>query len=188
LLRTACRQALAWNDLRGRDQHITMSVNMSRRQFERPDLFQQVARVLEETRLDPRSLCLDLTEAVLADPEVRDGTLRSLHDLGVRLHVDDFGTGYSSLSVLDHAPIDTLKIDRALVRRLDGAQAETVIVRAIASLARELGMDVIAEGVETEGQASYLRSLDCAYGQGNWFSRPLDAERASAFVGETRGA
>jgi diguanylate cyclase (GGDEF)-like protein/PAS domain S-box-containing protein len=183
LLRKACRQALAWNDLRGPDRPITMSVNMSRRQFERPDLVQQVARVLKETRLEPRSLCLDVTEAVLADPEVRDRTLRRLHDLGVRLHVDDFGTGYSSLSVLDRAPIDTLKIDRDLVRRLDGGQAETAIVRAITRLARELGMDVIAEGVETGGQASYLRSLDCGYGQGNWFSRPLDAESASAFVG-----
>jgi diguanylate cyclase (GGDEF)-like protein/PAS domain S-box-containing protein len=189
LLRKACRQALAWNDLRGRGWPITMSVNMSRRQFDRSDLVQQVARVLKETRLEPRSLCLDVTEAVLADPEVRERTLRRLHDLGVRLHVDDFGTGYSSLSVLDRAPIDTLKIDRALVQRLDGGQAETVIVRAIARLARELGMDVIAEGVETEGQASYLRSLECAYGQGNWFSRPLDAESVSAFVGEkSRGA
>jgi EAL domain-containing protein (putative c-di-GMP-specific phosphodiesterase class I) len=161
-----------------------MSVNVSRRQFERPDLVQQVARVLSETRLDPRSLCLDVTESVVADPEVRDRTLRHLHDLGVRLHVDDFGTGYSSLGVLDHAPIDALKIDRALVRRLDGGQAETTIVRAITRLAHELGMEVIAEGVETERQASCLKSLDCGYGQGNWFSRPLDAESVTAMMRE----
>jgi predicted signal transduction protein with EAL and GGDEF domain len=187
LLRKACQQAQAWNDLRGRDRPITMSVNMSRRQLERPDVVEQVARVLEETRLESRSLCLDVTEAALADPQVRDRTLRRLHDLGVRLHVDDFGTGYSSLSVLDRAPIDALKIDRALVRRLDGGPAGTAIVRAITRLARELGMDVIAEGVETEGQASYLRSLDCGYGQGNWFSTPLEAESVAAIVGETGG-
>jgi EAL domain-containing protein (putative c-di-GMP-specific phosphodiesterase class I) len=95
LLRKACYQAQAWNDAPGRDWPITVSVNMSRRQLERADLVEQVARVLSETRLQPRSLCLDLEEAVLADPQVRDGTLRHLHD-GVRLHVDDFGTGFSS--------------------------------------------------------------------------------------------
>jgi diguanylate cyclase (GGDEF)-like protein/PAS domain S-box-containing protein len=188
LLRKACQQVLAWNGVPARDRPITMSVNLSRRQFERSDLVQQVARVLSETRLEPRALCLDVTEAVLADPEVRNRTLRRLHELGVRLHVDDFGTGPSSLSVLDRAPIDTLKIDRALVRRLDGGEAEATIVRAIAHLARELGMEVIAEGVETEAQASYLKGLDCGYGQGNWFSRPLDAEGVAAIVGgKSRG-
>jgi EAL domain-containing protein (putative c-di-GMP-specific phosphodiesterase class I) len=156
---------------------------MSRRQFENPGVVQQVARALADTRLDPRSLCLDVTEAVLADPEVADGTLRRLHEIGVRLHVDDFGTGSSSLSVLDRAPIDTLKIDGALVQRLNGGDAEAKIVRVIARLARELGMDVIAEGVETASQAAYLRDLGCGYGQGRWFSPPLDAAAVAAVIG-----
>jgi diguanylate cyclase (GGDEF)-like protein/PAS domain S-box-containing protein len=183
LLRAACRQALAWNGLRAGGGPLTVSVNMSRRQFENPGVVQQVARALADTRLDPRSLCLDVTEAVLADPEVADGTLRRLHEIGVRLHVDDFGTGSSSLSVLDRAPIDTLKIDGALVQRLNGGDAEAKIVRVIARLARELGMDVIAEGVETASQAAYLRDLGCGYGQGRWFSPPLDAAAVAAVIG-----
>jgi EAL domain-containing protein (putative c-di-GMP-specific phosphodiesterase class I) len=124
---------------------------------------------------------------VLAEPDVADGTLKRLHDIGVRLHVDDFGTGSSSLSVLDRAPSDTLKIDGALVHALDGGDSGAKIVRVVARLARELGFDLIAEGVETEGQAAYLRSLGCEYGQGHWFSRPVDADAVAALI-DGRGA
>jgi len=185
LLRKACQQALVWNGLRARDGPITMSVNISRRQFEHPDLVRQVANALSETGLEPHALCLEVTEGVLADQEVTNRTLTRLHDLGVQLYVDDFGTGYSSLSVLDRAPIDTLKIDQAFVQRLDGGEEDGTIVRAITRLARELGMDVVGEGIETAGQAAYLRSLDCKYGQGHWFSRPLDPEGVSAMIGAT---
>jgi diguanylate cyclase (GGDEF)-like protein/PAS domain S-box-containing protein len=183
LLREACRQATSWNAARGGQGPLTVSVNVSRHQLERPAFVRQVARVLAETRLPAPSLCLDLTEAALGVPEVRDGTLKGLRDMGVHLHVDDFGTGSASLGALERAPIDTLKIDGTLVRRLDHTGGEVAIVRAIARLARELGKDVIGEGIETAAQASYLKGLECAYGQGNWFSKPIGADDVSALVG-----
>jgi diguanylate cyclase (GGDEF)-like protein len=183
LLRRACQQALAWKDLRGRDQPIPISVNMSTRQFGQPDLVEQVAQALTDTGLDPQCLCLEFREDVLSDQEATNRTLTHLHDLGVQLYVDDFGTGYSSLRVLDRAPIDILKIDRPFVQRLStGGRDESSVVRAIMRLARELKMDVIAEGIDTAEQAAHLRTLGCNYGQGHWFLEPLDADGVTANI------
>jgi diguanylate cyclase (GGDEF)-like protein/PAS domain S-box-containing protein len=183
LLQEACQQALAWQKLSEVDQPVTVSVNMSRRQFGQPNLVEQVAFILSETGIHPNSLCLEITEGVFAEQEATSQTLLRLHDLGVQLHMDDFGTGYSSLSVLHHTPIDILKINRAFVRHLNGkGQEESSIVRAILLLARELKMDVIAEGIETEEQAAYLKVLDCPYGQGYLFSKPLRANEVAEFL------
>jgi len=184
LLFDACQHALVWQNLFPLAQPLTLSVNISRRQFGQPDLVEQVALVLSKTGLEPHSLCLEITEGVFAGQEATSQTLMELHDLGVQLHMDDFGTGYSSLSVLQSAPIDTLKVDRTFVNKLNGkGQGESSIVRAILLLAHELKMGVIAEGIETEEQAAYLKTLDCRYGQGYLFSKPLQAKDVPALLG-----
>lgn len=184
LLLKACQQVLTWKRFCNGHQPVMVSVNMSRRQFTHPDFVERVSRVLSETGIDPHCLCLDVTEGVFSDPEVTNRTLPRLRQLGVRIHVDDFGTGYFSLNTLHRAPVDILKIDRVFVQRLNGerGEQEASLVRAILLLARELNLEVIAEGIETARQAAYLKTLSCQYGQGNWFSEPLDAEGITALL------
>jgi len=182
VLREACLRMHAWRDVLPAGSPPVMSVNLSGRQLAHPDLVEDVARTLRETGLDPRRLRLEITESVaMGDAEAAIAVLGRLKGLGLRLSLDDFGTGYSSLSYLHRFPLDTLKVDRSFVGRIDGDGGETGIVRAIVALAHGLGMEVIAEGVETEGQAVLLRKLGCQYGQGYYFSRPLDGEAAGAF-------
>ena len=153
-----------------------MSVNISAKGFDRPDLVQLVASTLRETGLDPRSLRLEITETVaMADAERTRAILTEIRALGVRISLDDFGTGYSSLSYLQCFPVDTLKIDRSFVAAMDQNGECREIVRTILSLAQTLGLDVIAEGAETAAQVDYLESLDCQFGQGYFFGRPLPA-------------
>lgn len=170
----ACRQMAEWQAQFPLARKLILSVNMSGKQFAQPDLFQQVERVLRETGFNPHLLQLEITEsAVIENTATVTEVLVKLRGLGVALSMDDFGTGYSSLSYLHRFPIDTLKIDRSFISS-QAAAGETGIVRTIIMLARDLGMNVVAEGVETSEQLSYLQSLDCEFGQGYLFSRPVD--------------
>ena len=185
VLETACRRAHSWRTAFP-ERELSISVNLSARQFAQPDLVDQVRRILERTRVDPRVLELEITESVLMD-ESEAGTrnLRALRELGVRLSLDDFGTGYSSLSYLRHLPLDTIKIDRVFINRLEDAPANLPIVSAVVSLAHGLGIDVVAEGIETAAQADRLRDLGCDRGQGFLFSAALPASRVTrALVAE----
>jgi diguanylate cyclase (GGDEF)-like protein len=175
VLETACRQARAWADLLP-DSELVMSVNLSARQFNQPDLVDEVAEILGETGLPARLLELEITETVLMD-QSEPGTraLRALRGLGVKLVLDDFGTGYSSLSYLKHLPLDTIKIDRSFVNGLEADDANLPIVQAVIALAHGLGIGVVAEGIETAAQLSRLRSLVCDRGQGYFYARPLPA-------------
>jgi EAL domain-containing protein (putative c-di-GMP-specific phosphodiesterase class I) len=160
-----------------------MSVNLSGRQFLQPDLLEQVREVLRETGLDPRSLKLEITETVVMENiETATQTLEQLRALGVELSIDDFGTGYSSLSYLQRFPVSTLKIDRSFVSRVTEGDGTAEIVRTITKLAQNLGMDVVAEGVETEGQRAQLSAFECEFGQGYYFSRPMDGDAAEALL------
>jgi EAL domain-containing protein (putative c-di-GMP-specific phosphodiesterase class I) len=160
-----------------------MSVNLSSRQFQHPKLTQDVARILRETGLNPRCLCLEITESVvMGDAQGTITTLQELKDLGVQLAVDDFGTGYSSLSYLKRFPIDYLKIDRSFVEALRENPEDTAIVSGVITLAHTLGMHVIAEGVETAEQLAHLRGLRCDLAQGNYFSKPLPSKAASELL------
>ncbi|HLO49255.1 MAG TPA: EAL domain-containing protein, partial [Kamptonema sp.] len=162
---------------------LTISVNLSGRQFSQPDLIEQIKQVLDETGLDGKYLKLEITESVIMeDGESAVTMLSQLRDLGISLSIDDFGTGYSSLSYLHRFPINTLKIDQSFVGRMgtDGDNSE--IVRAIVTLAHSLGMDVVAEGVETSHQLAQLRSLGCEFGQGYFFSRPVESNAATALL------
>jgi diguanylate cyclase (GGDEF)-like protein len=183
VLGEACRQMSRWQKLSSLDAPLPISVNLSGRQFLQPDLLEQVEEVLRETGLAPRSLKLEITETVVMENiETATQTLERLRSLGVELSIDDFGTGYSSLSYLQRFPVSTLKIDRSFVSRMAESDGTAEIVRTITKLAQTLGMDVVAEGVETEGQRAQLSDFECEYGQGYYFSRPLDGESAEALL------
>lgn len=186
ILRKACAQMREWQKLYPSETPLTISVNISGKEFAQPDLIQQIEQVLEETNLDPRTLRLEITESVVVENvEAATGMLKRLRMLGVGLSIDDFGTGYSSLSSLHRFPISTLKIDASFVSRMNGQDENTEIVRTIMSLAGNLGMDVTAEGVETLEQVTKLRTFGCEKGQGFFFSRPLGVKDAENLLTET---
>jgi diguanylate cyclase (GGDEF)-like protein/PAS domain S-box-containing protein len=177
VLETACRQARQWQLAFPAEPPLTISVNLSARQFAQPDLVELVGQILAQTGLPPSSLELEITESVVMDEsETGIRALRALRDVGCRLALDDFGTGYSSLSYLKSLPLDTIKIDRSFVAGLAGDDANLPIVQAVIGLAHGLGIDVTAEGIETADQLGWLRDLVCDRGQGYYYARPLPAE------------
>ncbi len=186
VLREACEQMHRWQVVFPTEPPTFMCVNLSVKQFSQADLIEKVAAILKETNLAPTSLKLEITEsAVMENVETATKMLNQLRELGVQLAMDDFGTGYSSLSNLHRFPINTLKIDRSFITRMVENNENAEIVRTISGLAQNLGMDVVAEGVETREQLEILRSLGCRYGQGYFFSKPLDSQSAEAFICET---
>jgi diguanylate cyclase (GGDEF)-like protein/PAS domain S-box-containing protein len=183
ILDEACRQTRTWQEQMGADKPLAVSVNLSSKQFLQADLVEQINQKLLKTGLDPRSLKLEITESVVMEnADQATARIAQLRDLGVDLYMDDFGTGYSSLSYLHRFPVDTLKIDRSFISWMGARDEDSEIVRTIVELAHNLHMEVIAEGVETEEQVSYLKALQCEYGQGYYFSRPLDAESAQRLI------
>ncbi|HJZ80450.1 MAG TPA: EAL domain-containing protein, partial [Pyrinomonadaceae bacterium] len=164
-------------------RNLFMSVNLSSKQVTQPDLVDQIRTILGETNIEAKCLKLEITEsAVMDNADMAARLLKRLKALGVQLSIDDFGTGYSSLGYLHRFPLNTLKIDRSFVGRIGEAAENMEIVRAIVSLAENMGMDVVAEGVETLSQLAQLRKLNCQYGQGYLFSRPVDAESVNAML------
>jgi diguanylate cyclase (GGDEF)-like protein len=189
VLREACRQTALWRERFPDHRPLGVSVNLSAAQLIRPDFPDEVSRILEETKIGGRDLTLEITEsAIMADEEIAAKALSRLTALGVKLHVDDFGTGYSSLGRLHEYPVAALKVDRSFVRRM-GAEASgenAEIVETIITLARQLGMNVVSEGIETHEQLDRLRDIGCDYGQGYLFSRPVPAEAAEALLAADR--
>jgi diguanylate cyclase (GGDEF)-like protein/PAS domain S-box-containing protein len=184
VLAGACHQLKTWQESFPPQNSLYVTVNLSPRQFAQPDLVAQVDKILKESGLNPECLKLEITEGVLMeDFESAAALLFELRKLGVRLSIDDFGTGYSSLTYLHRFPIDTLKIDRSFVIRMD--KDNTEIVRTILSLAENLGMDVVAEGVETQEQMALLRDLNCQNGQGYFFAKPMSVDEAYRVIAET---
>jgi diguanylate cyclase (GGDEF)-like protein len=175
VLETACHQLRDWQRRFPVATGLAISVNLSARQFAEAALIPNVAAILDHAGLDPGLLELEITESVVMDQsEASIERLRALQALGVRLVLDDFGTGYSSLSYLRRLPLDTIKIDRSFVSELGGDDpADGPIVQAVIALAHGLGIDVVAEGIETATQLEALRDLACDRGQGYWFARPL---------------
>jgi predicted signal transduction protein with EAL and GGDEF domain len=173
VLREACRTLGAWRKEYTIPSDLSMSVNLSVRQFMQGDMTATVDDALRAADVPPGNLRLEITESALMD-DPRDATARlaRLRGLGVHLDIDDFGTGYSSLSLLSRFPIDALKIDRSFVSGMEGDQEAHEIVRAIVKLADTLGLDAVAEGMETDGQRRSLRALGCHIGQGFLFGRP----------------
>jgi EAL domain-containing protein (putative c-di-GMP-specific phosphodiesterase class I) len=179
-LREACRQLKQWH-IEGFED-LTVSVNVSSRQLRRGDLVESVASALRMADLEPEYLEIELTEGTLGDDtELARRTLERLRSLGVVVSIDDFGTGYSSLSYLQHFPIDKLKIDKSFVKEV-GNDTASALPAAIIGLASSLGLDVIAEGVETVEQMRLLAELGCYKMQGFLFSRPLRPEDVGLFI------
>lgn len=183
VLEEACRQASFWHARAATGRRASVSVNLSAKEFQHPDLARQVAGALRRTGLTPRSLILEITESILMeDAPGTLKTLRALKKLGVQIAIDDFGTGFSSLSYLRRFPVDIVKIDRSLVQPLRNDRRSTAIVRAITSLAHDLDMSVTAEGIETPLQLSCLRDAKADLGQGFLFSVPVDTEGMTALL------
>ena len=185
VLQSACAQVKAWRD--AGLPALPVAVNLSARQFQQKDLESSVRRILREVGVDPSLIQFELTESLLMrDPEGAARTLLSLKELGVRLSVDDFGTGYSSLAYLKRFPLNELKIDRVFVRDIATNPDDAAITLAIISLAHSLGLEVVAEGVETEAQLNLLRLHGCDEMQGFYFARPQTATDCTATLIEGR--
>jgi diguanylate cyclase (GGDEF)-like protein/PAS domain S-box-containing protein len=184
VLRTACRQAKRWHDdgLPG----LRTSVNLSARQFQQHDLVQMVRRVIDDTGIDPSTLELEITETTaMQNGDVTIEVLRALRDLGVGISIDDFGTGYSSLEYLKRFPISAVKIDRAFVQDITNGESDAAIVAAVIGIARSLRLRVVAEGVETKAQYTFLQRRQCDEAQGFYFSRPIAPEEIAGLVHAT---
>jgi diguanylate cyclase (GGDEF)-like protein/PAS domain S-box-containing protein len=185
VFREACKQLREWQDQFPSDPPLTISVNLSAKQFSHPTLIEEIKQVLAETHVSASSLKIEITEsAIIENVEVATDILRQLKALGIRISLDDFGTGYSSLSYLHRFPIDTLKIDRSFVTRMSMPK-NSEIVRTIITLALNLGMDVVAEGVETREQIILLTGLNCEYVQGFLLSKPVDGKTMRELIEQT---
>jgi EAL domain-containing protein (putative c-di-GMP-specific phosphodiesterase class I) len=177
----ACRQIAEWRELLPASRFaLSVGVNLSVRQLARPGLVERVAQTLDETNLPPQCLKLEITESAVTGDAV--AALTRLRSLGVRLALDDFGTGLASPRQLRRLPFDTLKIDRSLISRVDARGEDTEAVRAAIALASNLGLTVVAEGVETDAQRQRLGALGCDYAQGFLYSKPADAETTLGFI------
>jgi len=185
VMHEACHQMQIWQQEFPRNPPLMISVNLSGKQFSRPDLIEQIQQILRETGLSPYSLKLEITESILMEnAESAAAMLLQLRALGVQLYIDDFGTGYSSLGYLHRFPVDALKIDRSFINRMGTNGENSEIVQTVMTLARNLEIDVVAEGVETAEQLAQLRAMGCKHGQGQgyFFSKPVDAQTAQALI------
>ena len=189
LLYDACRQLRAWQALFPSDSPLTLNVNITPKQFAQPELASEIGKTLRETGLDPSCLNLEITETIaMADAKRSAVVLSELKALGVSLDIDDFGTGYSSLSRLQGFPVDTLKIDRAFISRIDTDLATLEIVRVIVMLAHGLRLKVVAEGVETQVQLDLLKDIGCELAQGYFYSKPVAPETIEQLLSDNRAA
>ena len=189
LLYDACRQLRSWQTQFPSDPPLTVNVNITPKQFAQTDLAAQIGKTLEETGLEACSLNLEITETIaMGDADRSAVVLTELKALGVRLDIDDFGTGYSSLSRLQRFPVDTLKIDRSFVSRMNTDVETGAIVRIIVMLAHGLRLRVVAEGVETQAQADLLRDIGCEFAQGYLYSKPVPAETIEQLLSDAANA
>jgi diguanylate cyclase (GGDEF)-like protein/PAS domain S-box-containing protein len=187
LLREACQHLRSWQSEFPSCPPLTMSVNITSREFAQPDLASEIRKALEETGVDPGCVQLEIVERIaMGDAEKSGHVLSRLKALGVRLSIDDFGTGYSSLSRLHRIPVDTLKIDRAFISSINSDPESREIVRIIIMLAHNLGLKVVAEGTETQEHINLLKQLNCEMAQGYFFSRPADDQAMLRLLASNR--
>jgi EAL domain-containing protein (putative c-di-GMP-specific phosphodiesterase class I) len=183
VLKEACTQMKQWQEQYPERSNLTMSVNLSGKQIIQPHLVEQVSQILSDTKLDPQCLILEITETSLIEkPDIAISTLKKLKELGIKLSLDDFGTGYSSLSYLQRFPVNSIKIDRSFINKMDVDSDSLEIVRATILLGKTLGMTVVAEGIETSAQLNLLQEMDSNYGQGYYFAKPLPKSKSTEWL------
>ena len=183
ILREACRTLTAWQSGLPAARDLSMSVNLSAVQLSHERLVDEIAEALHDSALEPRRLTLELTEGIaMANPAAVTTLLMRIRATGVRISIDDFGTGYSSLAYLRQFPLDALKIDRTFVRGMVTNKDTAEIIASLIGMSRQLGLHVVAEGIEHEDQVSHLCALNCDAGQGNLFAKPLDVARAAELI------
>ncbi|MCB9847629.1 MAG: EAL domain-containing protein [Phycisphaeraceae bacterium] len=183
VLRRACEQAMAWRAMIPDHRSFFVNVNVSKRQLSHPDCIETIQRVLRDTDVDPRLIKIEITESTIVDNRSDlIPILQRIRAHGVLLAMDDFGTGHSSLSGLHRFPIDILKIDRSFIASMEESSELAAVVHSIVTLAQNLGMDIVAEGIETPAQIAILQSHEVRYGQGYFFSKPLPPEEAEEYL------
>ena len=184
LLETACAQVKSW-EKDSRTNRLCLSVNVSARQFYQPDFVEQVHQIILRNAINPSLLKFELTEGLVLN-NISDSIIKmkALEEIGVHFSMDDFGTGYSSLSYLTQLPLGQVKIDQSFVHNIFKKSTDAIIVQAIIGMADNLGMEVVAEGVETEAQYDFLKRHGCTIFQGNLFSKPVSAVEFEAKAGE----
>ena len=182
----ACRQLTAWQKQFPQFSDLRMSINLSARQLSVPAFAEQVKQILEQNGVNPQSISLEITESMMVkNTESVLGILKSLRGLGIRLELDDFGMGYSSLSFLHQLPLSGIKIDRSFVKGISERRDYAAVIQAIITLARNLGLSLVAEGIETKEQLVMLQAMECDKAQGFYFSKPMNAADAERYIGET---
>ncbi|PSB28033.1 two-component system response regulator [Stenomitos frigidus] len=181
VLHQACQQLQQWQDEKLTTFPLTMSVNVSAHQFAQADLVEQIDHILAATQLTPQQLKLEITEsAIMENAQAAGSILQALRKQQIQLSIDDFGTGYSSLSYLHSFPVDTLKIDRSFIKQMGEHSDSLGLVPLIINIAQKMGMTVVAEGIETQTQLDHLKALNCDFGQGFLFFKPLEPDKVSA--------
>jgi len=186
ILERGCRQLATWHEKYPRTPPFVLSINLSTRQLSQPNLVPCVDRILDRSGVNRECIKLEVTEsALMEDVDEAIALLEQLKTLGIKLSMDDFGTGYSSLSYLHRFPMDTLKVDQSFIRRMDESRENTDIVKTIIMLGHNFKMDVVAEGIETEQNVQVLRTLNCEYGQGYYFSKPLPVAAVEELLART---
>jgi diguanylate cyclase (GGDEF)-like protein len=187
MMKEVCQQARVWQGKHLRYPPLVVSMNLSAKQLQHPRLVWEITQILRGSGADLKGLELEITEnAIMKDEEGISTKLKELRSLGIRLAIDDFGTGYSSLSHLKRLPVDTVKIDKSFLEGLGKDPKARLITSAIIDLAQTMGLEVVAEGVETEEQLTQLRELKCGLAQGYYFAKPLTTEQASALIAAER--
>ena len=177
-LREACHQSAEWQQLLGVLAPRNVNVNLARKQFATPKLVDTVKQVLAETRLPPHRLQLEVTEDAFAgDTVAAIRTMNMIRDLGVKLAIDDFGAGSSTFASLHQFPVNVLKLDRSLVSNIENSIGESAMIHGLVVMARNLGIDVVAEGIERSTQARVIQELGCHYAQGYFFARPMPSDK-----------
>jgi diguanylate cyclase (GGDEF)-like protein len=185
VLQTACKQHQTWRSM-GLPP-IQVAINLSAQQFQQPDLINTIIQVLKSTGVDPKYLEFEITEsAAMRDVNFTIAILKQLQSLGITIAIDDFGTGYSSLNAIKHFPLHILKIDRSFVQDAMQNQSDAAIAKTVVALGKGLGLNVLAEGVETQEQLDFLRSIQCDSAQGYFFSKPLPAAEISTFLRQSQ--
>lgn len=186
VLHESCQQMQDWQKRNPTASNLSVSVNLSSKQFLQSDLAEQISEILKETGLNPHCLKLEITEShIMENIVMTTQTITKLRALGIELSIDDFGTGYSSLSYLHSLPVSYLKIDRSFITRMIDGEGKSEIVHTIIKLAQNLKMKVIAEGIETSEQLIKLKMLNCEYGQGYIFAKPMEAKAAETFIAKS---